>query len=354
MKKICKSFICLLLILGQLVFITGCSKKEDNKDDKVTVLSATSFSYFDTVSKIFTYANDGKETFQKNCSEIDKLLNEYHQLFDIYYEYSGVTNLCTINKNAGGEPLVVDQKLIDFLLYCKDIYTLTNGETNPMLGSVLKLWHDARTLASTNPEAAYVPSMDDLQAAYEHTSIDLLEINDEDNTVRITDKDARIDVGALGKGYATEKAAQLLIKKNVSSYVLNIGGNIRIIGTKLDGKGWITGITDPHNSNNYALYTELSNTSCVTSGDYERYFTVDNIRYHHIIDKDTLMPANYFSSVTIITQDSGLADALSTSLFTMDYESGLALINSLDNVEAFWIEKDGTQHLSDGIVPIKR
>ena len=350
--RILKRFFCLFIILGQLVILTSCLKTLP-EEIEIKPLQAIYFNYFDTVSNIFTYAGDGQEKFEENCSEISTLLNEYHQLFDIYHEYSGITNLCTINKNAGKEALVVDQKLIDFLLYAKEIYTLTNGENNIMLGSVLVLWHNERENASLNPSSAKIPDETILKEASLHTDINLLEIDDEKNTVRIADEKARIDVGALGKGYATEKAAQLMESKGVTSYVLNIGGNIRIIGSKTDGSGWITGIRDPFSSG-YAMYMNLSDTSCVTSGDYERFFTVDGVKYHHIIDKDTLMPAEYFSSITVITKDSGLADALSTALFTMDYESGRTLVESLEGVDAYWITKDGQQFYTNGIVPVER
>ena len=180
-----------------------------------------------------------------------------------------------------------------------------------------------------------------------------LEIDEANQTVRITDPKASIDVGALGKGYATEKAAQRLAELGATGYVLNIGGNIRIVGTKPDGSGWGTGIKNPASPDQYAYKITISNTSCVTSGDYERFFTVDGVKYHHVIDKDTLMPAAYFSSVTIITPNSGLADALSTALFSMPYEEGLALVNKIGNVEVLWITPDGTQYRTQGIENMK-
>lgn len=351
-----KKIFCLLIILGQLVVLTGCPStlKEDEKSDtpEIQTWQYFNFSFFDTATYIYSYKGDTQTEFQENCEPVSKLLEEYHQLFDIYHEYSNVINLCTINKNAGKEAMVVDQKLIDFLLYAKEIYTITNGETNVMLGSVLKLWHDARTLASSNPSKAYVPSEEALMEAALHTNINLLEIDDENNTVRITDPKGRIDVGALGKGYATEKAANLLEELGCNGYVLNVGGNIRIVGTRPDGTGWNTGIKNPKGYPAYALYLNIKDTSCVTSGDYERYFTFEGKRYHHIIDKDTLVPANYFSSVTILAKDSGLCDALSTALFSMPYEEGRALIDSLENVEAIWIYDDGTVVYTDGVTPI--
>ncbi len=307
------------------------------------------YTYFDTVSYIYNYAGGDSEEFEEICSEAAKILEEYHNLFDIYYEHSGVTNLRTINLNAGGEPLKVDQKLIDFLLYAKGLYTLTGGEMNVMMGAVLRPWHDCRSAASSDPANATIPSTEVLEEARKHTSIDLLEIDEDNLTVRISDPAASLDVGALGKGYATEMAARHLESLGVTSYVLNIGGNIRIIGTKPDGSGWLTGIKNPlDRGETYAEYITLTDTSCVTSGIYERFFTVDGVQYHHIIDKDTLMPSKHFSSVSIITKDSGLADALSTALFTVSYEEGRALVDSLGGVEVLWITPDGEKLMTDG------
>lgn len=339
--KVFKSISCLCLVVGLLVFMTGCPSTSNTGNPKPRGLMQ--FSYFDTVSYVYTYAADSDEAFEKNAEEVFDILGYYHQLFDIYHEYSGVTNLCTINKNAGGEAMEVDSELIDFLLYAKRLYGITGGEMNVMMGSVLKIWHDARTAGT------YVPDMDKLTAAKALTDISFLEIDEKNNTVRIAKAGASLDVGALGKGYATEKAAEHLENEGVTSYVLNIGGNIRIIGTKPDGSGWRTGVTNPHNKDTYANYINISDISCVTSGDYERFYTVEGKKYHHIIDKDTLMPSDYFSSVTILTNDSGLADALSTALFSMSYEDGLALLENIpDEVDVLWICKDGTQIMTNG------
>lgn len=343
--KILKTLPCLCLVLGLLVVLTGCPETAHKAEPRGMVY----FSFFDTVSYVYSYAGDSEADFTKNCDEVAAILEDYHHLFDIYYEYSGINNLRTINLNAGGEPVKVDQKLIDFLLYAKELYTLTSGEMNIMMGSVLRPWHDCRSEASNDPSNARIPTTDYLTEANAHTSLSLLEIDDENNTVRITDPLASIDVGALGKGYATEMAAKRLIEMGVTSYVLNIGGNIRIIGTKPDGSGWRTGVKDPSDPSTYAIYLNLANTSCVTSGVYERYFTVGNTRYHHIIDKDTLMPSEHFTSLTVICEDSGLADALSTALFCMSYEDGAALVDSLDGVEVLWILPDGEIKMSEGL-----
>ena len=337
----------LLLTAMVIPLLAGCSAPEtpaaqtENKGKSY-------FTYFDTVSYVYSYAGDSAEQFDERSAEVSDILGEYHRLFDIYHEYSGVNNLCTLNLNAGGEPIEVDEKLIDFLLYARELYQATDGEMNVMMGAVLRIWHDLRDAASDDPGAARLPTEEELSTAAEHTDFSLLEIDEDARTVRIADPAASIDVGALGKGYATEMAARALEAERVSSYVLNVGGNIRIIGTKPDGTGWVTGVKDPRNTSEFAIKLRLADTSCVTSGVYERYYTVDGVRYHHIIDKDTLFPAEYFSSLTVITKNSALADALSTALFCMPYDDGAALAEKL-GVDVLWIFPDGEMKYTPGI-----
>jgi len=341
--KLFKSLFCLVALLGLLVVLTGCPKSAIKAEPKGMVY----FTYFDTVSYIYCYSDVSDEDFGKKCGEVSDILGEYHKLFDIYYEHSGVTNLKTLNLNAGGEPMKVDSKLVDFLLYAKELYMATDGEMNIMMGSVLRLWHDAREGGTS------IPPEEALREASLHTDISCLEIDVENQTVRISDPEASIDVGALGKGYATEKAAKHLESIGAESYVLNIGGNIRIVGTKPDGSGWKTGIKNPADPSTYSKYLTLSNISCVTSGNYERYYTVDGVRYHHIIDKDTLMPSTHFASVSVITSDSGLADALSTALFAMSYEDGIKIVEEIGGVEVIWITPDGEIYTTNGIAQLE-
>ena len=347
LKKV-KSLSCLCIFLGLLVILTGCPKTA-KREDIIKPKGMVYFTFFDTVSYVYSYKGDSQKDFEARCKGVSDILSEYHSLFNIYYDFEGVNNLKTVNDNAGKEPVKVDRKLIDFLLYAKQMHDVTNGEMNVMMGSVLKLWHDCRTEASAAPSKAHIPSRDKLEEAAKHTDISLLEIDEKNLTVFISDPEARIDAGALGKGYATEMAADHLRSVGADSYVLNIGGNIRIIGHKQDGGSWGTGIKDPADTSRYATIIDIADTSCVTSGDYERFFSVNGKRYHHVIDKDTLMPSEHFSSVTIITANSGLADALSTALFSMSYEDGLNLINMMSiSVEVLWISHDGTQRYTPG------
>lgn len=353
-----KPVIAIFLLLSMLL-LGACSSQAENtvaetaEPQVIEPKGKVYYTYFDTVSYVYDYTGDSAERFDDRSAEVSHILQEYHQLFDIYHEYSGMVNLCTINSEAGGEALEVDQRLIDFLLYAKEMNALTGGEMNVMLGSVLRLWHECREAAETDPMQARIPAEEELRRASEHTDISLLEIDTVNHTVRISDPEASIDVGALGKGYATERAAEYLEGEGAFGYVLNIGGNIRCIGSRPDGRGWVTAIRNPDRaSDDFACRVQIRDTACVTSGIYERYFTVAGKQYHHVVDKDTLYPAAYYTSLTVITQDSGLADVLSTALFCMPWEESKELAETIGGVEVLWIFPDGEQRCTEGFAAL--
>lgn len=346
----------LLVVLSICAILSACdnNKQQEEKKEYTTRSKTVSYVHFNTVSTLSSYGDTTAEEFDGYVKTVDEMLGYYHKLFDIYYEYAGINNLMTVNKNAGKAPVAVDEELIEFLEYCKEMYTLTNGKTNVMFGSVLRLWHDARELADKTAgylDESLLPTQNALAEAAKHTSLDLLVINREEKTVYISDPQASLDVGAIAKGYAAAKIAEKLKSLGADSMALNAGGNIITIGLKPDGSRWVTGITNPDKTaaNSLICRVEIGQTALVTSGDYERYFVSGNKAYHHIIDPETLMPANYFASVSVFTPNGGLADALSTALFCMPYEEGLALVEKIGGVEVLWISSDGTIKMTEGV-----
>ena len=309
------------------------------------------FNYFDTVSTIIGYEVDG-DTFGEVSKQALNLIGEYHRLFDIYNEYDGIVNLCSLNKVVDGQhrKLKVDRKIIDMLLYAKEMYEVTGGEMNIAMGSVLSIWHDYRTAGIDKPWEAELPPMDKLQEAAKHTNINDIIIDEENSTVWLSDPEMKLDVGAFAKGYAVEMVAKMLEDMGKTGYVINVGGNIRTIGTNANGDRWKTGIENPTGDEEvpYIEYIGLAGDAIVTSGSYQRYYYVGGKKYHHIIDPDTLMPSKGLLSVSIICKDSGMGDGLSTALFCMSIEDGMALIESLDGVEAIWVDESETKHYSSG------
>ena len=335
--------LCLSTVLSCLSF-SSCSKK-------ATKYSAHSFEYFDTVTTVTGYANS-REEFDSVCADIFSMLMEYHRLFTVYERYDGLENLCTLNEieNGAHRTVKVDRKIIDLLLYAKEAYEKTDGAVNIAMGSVLSIWHEYREKGSLNPQNASLPPKEALQEAALHTDIDLIRIDEKNATVTLEDPSMRLDVGAIAKGYAVEMIALELEKQNISGYVLNVGGNVRTIGTKADGSEWLVGIENPAENTDepYTEYISLAGESVVTSGSYQRYYVVDGKNYHHIIDPKTLLPSEYYLSVSVICQSSAEGDALSTALFCMPFEAGLSLVEELKGAEAMWIFPDGTKKYSTG------
>lgn len=339
-----KKIIAILISFSFLINLAGCSKQEKTRYEAEFLL------LFDTVTKIIAYTGS-KEEFTKYSQMIYDELKTYHQLYDIYNDYPSINNIKTINDNAGIKPVKVDKKIIDLLLFSKKWNKITGGKLNIALGSVLKIWHDHREEGIEDPDNATLPSRAELEEARKHTDINKVIIDEKNSTVFLEDPEMSLDVGGVGKGYATEQVCRYAIDKGFTSGVLSVGGNVRAIGNKGDSDElWNLGIQNPdkENSQNTLKVVYLTDESLVSSGVYERYYTVNGKQYHHIIDPDTLFPADYYSQVTILTPDSGVADAATKAAFIMPFEKALKFINSRSDVEAMWVFKNGDIKYSDG------
>ena len=338
----------LFALLLTLLLLTGCAAPE-TKADQTQQFSTTYLNLFDTVTTVIGRA-ERETAFQELSQSIHDDLLYYHQLFDIYNAYDGVNNLKTINDNAGVAPVKVDKAVIDLLLDCKAYYDLTGGKVNAAMGSVLGLWHEARNDGINDPANAKLPDMTTLQEAAGHVDFDSVLIDEAASTVYITDPGMRLDVGAIAKGWATQRAAE----NAPDGMLISVGGNVCATGPKLsDGTPWVIGIQDPNAADQNLHTVFITENSVVTSGDYQRTYRVDGKPYHHIIDPDTLMPSTYWRSVSIICEDSGLADALSTALFVMDREAGAALAEKC-GAEALWVAADGQEFMTDGFKEVLR
>jgi thiamine biosynthesis lipoprotein len=217
------------------------------------------------------------------------------------------------------------------------------------MGSVLSLWHDARTHGINDPVNAALPETNALLLAAEHMDFSCVIINEDDATVFITDPDVSLDVGAVAKGWAAQRVAE----NAPSGLLISVGGNVCATGPKDEsGTPWVVGIQNP-DSSDYLHTIYLTKGSVVTSGDYQRAYTVDGKSYHHIIDPETLYPSACWRSVTIVCEDSGLADALSTALFVLPQEEGQALLDQCGAL-ALWVCMDGSILYSPGFETLIR
>lgn len=337
--------LCSLLLAGGMV---ACAPEPEKQ-------TVTYMDVFDTVTTVTVYGVDAT-SFAAQQKELHTWLTDYHRLYDIYTDHPGQTTLKTVNDAAGGSPVAVDARILDLLEYGVAAYDRTDGRVNILSGSVLGLWHEKRA-AALEGEPATLPDESALTAAGAHTAIESLVIDRAAGTVQLTDPLARIDVGAIAKGYVAEKAAAYVQEAFGWEHVLlNVGGNVRAVGGKTADTPFVVGVQNPDitAAQAYLCTVEVADMSVVTSGDYQRYYTVDGQRYAHIIDMDTLYPATYMQAVTVLCRDSALADELSTALFTMPVEQAVAYVDGVADAQAVFVCKDGSLQYSAGFEEYKQ
>lgn len=338
-----KRIAAILLIIAALFAPCGC-KKTDAK------YQYAFFDVFDTVTELTIYAENEAAAADAARTAHERLIY-LNKLYDIYNEYDDAVSLMAVNASAAKAPVSVSDETMAMLKFAKEAYTLTGGRVNAAMGSVLSIWHDYREAGLADEANAALPPMELLEKAAEHTDINSIVLDEANGTVFFTDSMVRLDVGAIAKGFAGQIVTDGLNARieagEISAALISLGGNVCAAGTKPNGEAWQIAVQDPRGSDNAAT-ASIASGYVVTSGDYQRYYTVNGVRYNHIIDPDTLMSADKYASVTVISSDGALADALSTALFIMDTGEGRALIDSIDGAEALWIAKDGGITRTDG------
>ena len=322
----------LLALAAALYFLPRGAGRETRRYEAVW------YDLFDTVTTLRGYAA-GEAAFEQEAGRIHDALLEYHRLCDIYNDYPGLVNLKSVNDGAGGAPLRADPRLLDLLELCRSMYEDSGGAVDVTMGAVLALWHTARENETPPDPAALVE-------AAKHGGFAFLEMDAEAMTLRLTDAGARLDVGAVAKGWAAAR----VMEHAPEGYLLSVGGNVCASGPKPGGAAWVVALENPDGGWLHTL--ELTRGSVVTSGDYQRFFLgPDGTRYHHIIDPETLQPARRWRAVSVLHPDSGVADALSTALFVLDRPAGEALVERRGGA-ALWVALDGEEYRTEGFLTV--
>lgn len=298
--------------------LTGCQTAEP--------ISQTDF-YFDTVVSVTLYER-AQEELLASCMD---LCEKYESLLS---RSIATSDISLINK-SGGRPVTVSSDTIAILK--KGLYygELSDGAFDVTIAKASSLW-DFKSSSPALPDAAA------LTDACSH--IDYRKVQISGNTVTLLDPDARIDLGGIAKGYIADCLKEYLLSNGVEHAVINLGGNVLTIGNKPDGTPYRIGIRKPFDEQSDILKTlDITDSSVVSSGSYERYFTLNRQLYHHILDPQTGFPVDSgLSGVTIVSSSSMDGDALSTACFVLGKEKGMELIRSLDGIDALFIENDGT------------
>ncbi len=317
------------VICSAALLLSGCGKLPSKTD------LSYSDTLFDTVIKIQILDPVGSEVLD-GCKE---MCQKYDTLFSKSNENSDISRI----NSSGGDPVEVSDDTITLIE--KGIYysELSNGAFDITIGAVSSLW-------DFTSGSAEIPDSSSIDAALSHVNYKNITI--EDHTVTLTDPYAAIDVGAIAKGYIADRIKEYLKSNGVKHAIIDLGGNILTIGTKTDGSSYNIGIQKPFDeTGNPITSVKISDQSVVTTGIYQRYFEVDGKIYHHILSPSTGYPCeNSLYSVTIITDSSLTADAMSTTCYLLGYEKAMYLVNQLNNVDAVFITNDYKLHYSDNFL----
>lgn len=251
------------------------------------------------------------------------------------------SDVCRINEMAGIGPVLVDADTLAMLLLAKKYHDLSDGAFDVTIGPVMDLWD----FTGNDPQ---VPASQSIVETLPLVDIGSLVVNAAESTVYLRNVGMKLDLGALAKGYATEKALQALAGQGIKKALIDAGGNIRVLGSNARNAPWRIGIKDPRKADALVAIVALEDAAAVTSGDYYRYFEAGGKRYHHILHPRSGYPASENMSVTVVSQDAGLADLLSTAFFAMKGEEALTLAEKL-GVNLVLVSADGRIVHSSGL-----
>lgn len=335
MKKMFTS----LVIAFSFILLVACGSQE-SKNSQLPIVKSP-LTRTDTLLHTVVQLSIYHENQEKTMDQAIDLIKKMEKLLSTTVEGSDVYR---INQAAGKEAVKVDDRTFELIETALETSKLSHGRFDITIGVINKLWNIGN-------ENARKPAQSEIDAALPFIDYKKVKLDKEKKTVYI-EKGMSLELGAISKGYIADQIKALFEKKGISTAIINLGGNVVVMGSSPSHeKGWKVGVQDPDKVRGATVGNVYqSNRSVVTSGIYERYIEVDGKMYHHILDPKTGYPVeNDISGVTVFTDTSTQGDALSTTLFIYGIKEGLDYINSLDGVEAVFIDKDHGVHLSRGL-----
>lgn len=282
------------------------------------------------------------ENEHKGNAYIDTAVAEISRIETLISSWDPNSQTSQINKKAGIEAVKVDTELFELIERALAISTLTDGAFDISYASMDRIWKFDGSMTA-------MPSEKDIRSSVSRVGFKNIQLDKKNSTVFLTAMGMKIGFGAIGKGYAADKAKALLIKKGVPSGIINASGDMNTWGKRPNGKEWKVAITNPMDKNKVFALLPITNGAVVTSGNYEKFVRFDDIRYSHIIDPRTGYPASGIISVTVFAPKAELADALATSVFVMGKDIGLSRINQMPKIECIIIDDLGNIFKSDHI-----
>ena len=320
------------VIIFILIILSNLSVAQSlNKYSQVLLLMGSRFEFI-AVSDDSIKANKSIQAAISEVKRIEKLISSW--------DPASQTSL--INANAGVKPVKVAAELFNLIKRSKKVSLLTNGIFNISYASMDKVWKFDGTMTEF-PDSAIIAS------SVSKINFENIDLDENNSTVFLKHKGMKIGFGAIGKGYAANRAKKIMISKNIEHGLVNAGGDLKSWGIQSSGKPWQITVTDPKDKLRNLGWLNISDMAVVTSGNYEKFVEFNGKRYSHIINPKTGYPASGTSSVTIVCPDAELADALATATFIMGVKEGMNLINKIKSVECLLVTEDNELQYSSGL-----
>lgn len=268
--------------------------------------------------------------------------SEIRRLEALLSTWIPTSELSMVNASAGKAPMQVSPETLTVVRYSLQIAEMTGGAFNIAIGPAVDAWNVT--------EQSRIPAADELQSLKTLVNLGEVRLDERARTIYLEHAGMRIDVGGIGKGYAADQAIIAMKKAGAIAGVVALSGDIKTFGQLPGGRKFPVGIQHPRREGGVLAFIDLQDEAISTAGDYERFFELDGVRYHHILDPATLQPARHCQSVSVIAKDGVWADGLDTGIFVMGPERGMALVERLEDVEAVIVDREGQVHISSGLM----
>jgi thiamine biosynthesis lipoprotein len=324
----------IMMLCFAVTLMAGCGEIRRTSPSVVSKRAQMLMGTLVTVTAVALDKNTGEQAMQAAFDEIKRL----EQLLSTWRSDS---ELSQVNAASGRRPVQVSRETLQLILRALDIAALTHGGFNIALGPAVEAW--------SVTDLQRIPAKEELERLKPLVDWTGIQVNRERRTIYLLREGMRIDVGGIGKGYAADRAVEEMRRAGAMGGVVALSGDIKTFGTLSDRNGFPVGIKHPRQEGRLIAMMDLKDEAISTAGDYERFFERDGVRYHHILDPQTLQPARACQSVTVIAKEGTMADGLDTGLFVLGPETGMALVERLPNVEAIFIDDEGKMTVSSGL-----
>lgn len=332
MKKI------LGIVLISLLALVACNQADTVPEGYLSEpLQETEFLIGTLIN--LTIYDEGKEEVMEEALQ---LIDELEHIYSPQIETSEIS---AISQHSGDDPIEVSESVYNLIEESIYYGELSDGAFDITIGPLTSMWRFGQSDARK-------PSQSEIDAVLPLIDYSKIVLDEENRTVYLLEEGMELDLGGIAKGYIADRVKEFFIEQGVTKAIIDLGGDIYVIGSRPTGEDWVIGVQNPKSSRGNLLgKMGQTDRSIVTSGVYERYIDVDDTRYHHLLDPDTGYPFdNDIAGVSIISQTTMGGDALSTAVFGKGIEEGMALIESLEDVEAVFVRSDNSVYLSSGLV----